>query len=465
MRFWIQIGVASLLGAIVAGCGGGVSQRSSLANRQRQEPTIRGSSFSQQLQPAAQARAEEFTYQGWQALRLTNGLVTVVAVPAIGGRIMEYKLGDHPFLWVNPDEAGQLYDPPQTEEERAWHNYGGSKVWLAPQSQWGGPPDPLGSKLDSGQWTGSVVTPQGRAAEIVMVSPPDEQVTGLQITRRIKITAGTTRLEVTDSFKNVGAEAVTWSVAQVSQVRGSLSASKYNEESCIYLPLNAASKDTKGFWTLVEGGAAQFQSIEEGRLLRVSYHNEQGKIAADSTAGCMAHVDELHEFAFLKRFTVQKTDDYPDEGATVEIYSSGDLSYMEMAVLSPLHTLQPGEEFSFATQWYATRVGGPIRDATELAAFREPLRLEPAEQGLQLTGELGVFAPGTLKISLVDPAGQTVGAPLTLPVNPAETVVLDRRIAAADSAEKVTVTLENEQGSALGVLAELPLATRTAQVH
>ncbi len=69
MKIWIKPSVAILIVAILSGCGGGVSQRRSTS---RQEPTIRGTSFPERLQPASQARAEECEYHGWPALRLTK---------------------------------------------------------------------------------------------------------------------------------------------------------------------------------------------------------------------------------------------------------------------------------------------------------------------------------------------------------------------------------------------------------
>ncbi len=470
MRIWANITIMILMAAMAGGCGGGVSQRRSPMRGSRTEPSIRGTSFREPVRPASEAQAEELDYHGWSAFRLTNGLVTVVAVPAIGGRIMEYKLGSHPFLWINPDESSQLYEPPQTEEERVWHNYGGYQAWPGPQKQWTGPPDPLGSNLEGGEWTGQITTGRGPVAEIELVSAQDKEVTGLQMKRQIKLFAGTTRLAVTETFKNVSNEPITWSIWTVTQVPGSLSADKYNEESRIYFLLNPSSKHGQGFWPLMEvnqaGGPDQFQVIDEGNLMQVSYHNKLWKIGADCVAGWIAHVDELHEYAYIKRFPVHKLDDYPDQGATVEVYTNGgDLSYMEMAVLSPTHTLQPGDQFSFTEDWYATQVGGPIRDTTELAAIQEPLQLVPTDSGLRLTGKLGIFAAGTLKIALLDTAEQPVGEAITRPVNPAEAVVFDQKLPAGDGAAKLTLTLENNSGTTLGTVAELPVQTITAQAH
>jgi len=119
---WMRVGVVLLAAAVVAGCGAGPSTTRQASH---QQPTIRGTSFPQQLEPASQVSVYEDDYHGWRALFMKNGLVTVVAVPAIGGRIMEYKLGSHPFLWVNEaelkgeagvDDDGNIYVSDKNED-------------------------------------------------------------------------------------------------------------------------------------------------------------------------------------------------------------------------------------------------------------------------------------------------------------------------------------------------------------
>jgi len=461
---WMRVGVVLLAAAVVAGCGAGPSTTRQASH---QQPTIRGTSFPQQLEPASQVSVYEDDYHGWRALFMKNGLVTVVAVPAIGGRIMEYKLGSHPFLWVNDAEFGKTYDPSQTEEDRQWHNYGGYKVWPAPQKRWGGPPDPLGSALDGGKWTGKITAHGGQIGEIELVSPADEDVTGLQITRRIQMSAGTTKVVVTEIFQNVSDEVIEWSIWGVTQVPGSLSSSdKFSDEARIYFPLNPDSRTPKGFWYLSEGASEQFQPLDDGNLMEVSYGFENCKIGADVADGWIAYVDDIHQYAFVQRFEPHSLGVYPDQGANVEVYTSGEeLAYMEMQTLSRLYKLQPGETVSYSQQWYATSLGGPVRETTELAAIREPLRLEDTAQGLHLTGELGIFAPGTLEIDLTDDAGNMVGEPVTtVTVSPAQTVVLDEILTVQPEASAVALRLVNDRGTPLGEVASVPLATQTAQV-
>ena len=125
------------------------------------------------------------TFLGWSALHLDNGLVSAMVVPDLGGRVLQFWLGAHPFLFVNRHLAGKLFTPEENWGDgtiASWKNYGGNKTWPAPQGwsgpdTWAGPPDPV---LDSGRFRTLAAEP-GRA---VVQSPPDPR-TGLQITREL----------------------------------------------------------------------------------------------------------------------------------------------------------------------------------------------------------------------------------------------------------------------------------------
>ncbi len=454
-RLTVSIFVLALAGVVLSGCGGGVSQTS----RTRERPRISGSTFGERLQPSRLAQAVAVDYHGWKAFKLTNGLVTVVVVPAIGGRIMEYKLGSHPFLWVNPAELGETYPSPATEGERTWHNFGGYKTWPAPETRWGGPPDPLGGRLDGGEWTGRIVRAKG-IAEVELVSPEDKNVTGLQIVRNIKLHAGTTRLEVSETFKNISDKPLEWSIWTVTQVPGSLSPkAKFSEQACIYFPLNPQSKSEAGYWLLAEEADKdqQWEKVANDEIVRVSYQGLGGKIGADSAGGWIAYADDLHEYMFVQRFEVEAEAEYPDGGATVEVYTNeGSDSYMEMGVLSPLHALQPGEETSFATNWYATRMSGPPVAVTDVAVARMPVALEQEGQQVWLVGELGVFMPGDLKVVALDGQGREIGEELAqVSARPEQIVSLRQSIDLPAGATTVAVSLANSAGTPVGMVAEV----------
>ena len=55
------------------------------------------------MTPSLPCTVQKCDFRGWTAYRLENGLINLVAVPDIGGRIMAYDLGPYPFLFVDPD--------------------------------------------------------------------------------------------------------------------------------------------------------------------------------------------------------------------------------------------------------------------------------------------------------------------------------------------------------------------------
>jgi hypothetical protein len=449
----VAIAIACVL---LAGCGGDVEREHPKAPTGPPNPSVSLATESVEV--------TEVDYHGWKALRMANGLVVLVAVPDIGGRIMEYKLNAHPFLWTNPEEYGHLYESPRTESERAWHNYGGYKIWPAPQSEWGGPGDPVGSQLDAGKWTGEIVERAGQVGEIKLTSPPDPSVTGLQITRRVRLFAGGTRVEISETYSNVSDHDIRWSVWDVTQVPGSLSAdSPASDQSCIYFPLNPDSEFDTGFVELIDNPDArsQWEVLQDHGLMRVSYRQQTGKIGADSLAGWIAHVDEMHNMAYVKRFEVSKLAEYPDQGSIVEVYTSGKESYMEVEVLSPLIDLKPGDEHTVVREWFAAAVPGPILTTGQAGALAEPLECTEGDEGkLKVTGVFGVFAEGSAILATADADGRMAEPLLTFPASPAVPLAIEEQVERPDDAPMLVLELQNANGTPVGRLAsvEIPQA-------
>ncbi len=142
-------------------------------------------------------------FLGWSAHLLDNGLVRAVVVPDIGGRVLQFWLGNHPYLFMNANLAGRLFTPAENWGDgtiASWKNYGGNKTWPAPQGwsghgEWAGPPDPV---LDSGRFRTLSVDP----LRVVVQSPPDPR-TGLQISRELILKPGAARAVLRRTMHNV----------------------------------------------------------------------------------------------------------------------------------------------------------------------------------------------------------------------------------------------------------------------
>lgn len=455
--------------AYLVGCAAPTQQtRTNMSTRSSdsERPSIAGGrGNTSQAQPAAQATASEVDYFGWKALKLDNGLVTLIAVPDIGGRIMEYKLGGHSFLWVNASQRGKLYEAPRTEADRVWPNFGGYKSWPALQGGWSGPPDPLGSQLDGGRWQGKIVTKTGAVATIEMTSPADPGVTGLQITRQVHLYANSTRASIVETYYNVSNRTVTTGVRGVTQVVGALEADgKPSSDARVYLPLKKDSALSDGYVLMSGRGATQWKKIAGDTILETSYAGQASRVGADSDGGWIAYVDNIHGVTLANTFTVTPDAKYPDNGMTVQVATSGAATpYVDMEVLAPLKALAPGERFSFTHNWFAARVGAPVIKVTDVGAVRtHPTAARKGEQ-VVVTGEIGVFAPGEVVLEFLNKDGRKIGASPPIKVTPGNKVTLNMTVTLPQGATSAMVALSAANGSRLGSIAQVPLVSGLAK--
>src|SRR5439155_24528157 len=64
------------------------------------------------------------TFRGWQAYRLSNGLVKLTVTPDIGGRAIQYELGSHSYFFLNPELAGRVLTREQQDRGPDWADHG-----------------------------------------------------------------------------------------------------------------------------------------------------------------------------------------------------------------------------------------------------------------------------------------------------------------------------------------------------
>jgi hypothetical protein len=76
--------------------------------------------------------------------------------------------------------------------------------------------------------------------------------------------------------------------------------------------------------------------------------DDESKIGVDSAQGWAAYL--LGDTLYMKRFRHESAAQYPDGGATIEIYSSHE--FLEVENLGPLAPLAPGEEIVSSEDWW-----------------------------------------------------------------------------------------------------------------
>jgi len=394
------------------------------------------------------------TFRGWSSIELQNGVIRLVAVPEIGGRIMAYDLGESAFIYVDPDLAGKLFTAEENQGDgslAAWNNYGGDKTWPSPQGwdtddQWHGPPDPV---LDTGNYTASIGTGKN-LAWVEVTSPPDLR-TGVQITRKFTIHSNSSRVSVNLSFKNISQKTIKWSIWDVIQLDASLrkpDGSRGHDPSCtVTARLNPASRFPDGYYVMLgENNNPQWRADHSRGLVEASYKWEIGKIGIDTDGGWAAFTNLSRGCAFAELFTHFQNQEYPDQGVGVECWTVGrgkvaNLDYeqtsiylMEVEVLSPVYSFEPGETKSFELTWGGCKVASQVRDANPGGCTTAEFSARIEGKKLITAGSFGVFDAGDLLLHCLDRKGRILSEVNIQTVSPNQPVELSSEFEAVPSA-------------------------------
>ena len=403
---------------------------------------------------ARRATLGETDFHGWSALRLDNGLVTAHLVPELGGRLLQFALGGHPFLFVNPQLVGKRFTPAEHQGDGSllsWKNYGGDKTWPAPQGweradQWPGPPDKV---LDSGPYSAACQQTQTDAA-VTLRSAADAR-TGLRIERRLSLTAASSRLQLELAFENVAARPVRWAIWDIAQ----LDCAESGSDCWLYVPVDP--EEPRPWHILFGEENAQLQPDFRPGLFALNYQGIVGKIALHSAGGWLAFADQRAEAVLCMQFPHKPDAEYPDGGATVECWtempgapspipidSPGHI--LEAEVLGPLRTMQPGERTELRITWSAARCPGPVLAVNDAGCTHHALTLRQAGEQLQLTGVFGVFHLGRAELAWLDATGATLATLDCGAVSPLAPLRIDRNEQAPESAQTLRLQLHCENG-------------------
>jgi Domain of unknown function (DUF4380) len=391
----------------------------------------------------------------WFAINISNGLISLSIVPEIGGRLLDLSLGRSRILYSNPRLRGKAI--PGLGEGESSRNYGGSKDWPAPQGwssegEWPGPPDPV---LDCGayDWR-SELAPDW--ASVHLRSAHDEYA-GVTMSRQIKISSGTSSVEVLHTMHNTSQRPVCWSIWQVTQIN----AEKGLE---IFIPATGFHQTFGDIpYTAVSycGGKNR---------VRLKYQDQVAKFAVQANQGWFASLDRAGECALAETFPISAGARYPDSAATA-FWISGQGTFtlhgdrmdmgtvvggcdphVETEIMSPLTELAPGESFEFRTAWHAAAI-----DSDEIAAVSSagvvgtPLALTPGSPA-RFTGSFGVFWLAKLRMIAYDRASRIVGTFDLGDVSPCQPIRLDRIIELPDHTARCSLILFDRNGEQLGVL-------------
>jgi hypothetical protein len=425
-------------------------------------------------QANSQCRIEAVDYKGWQAQQVSNHWMQLVFVPHNGGRLIQVAFGGHPYLFVNPQLAGQ-YLPPTNGK---WFNYGGDKIWLLPEGNddeqhWVGNSD----LLDDGPFTFRKLS-EGKQCEVELTGPADAQ-TGIQFSRTIHLDSDSPRIHFRVMMQNVSGHTVNWSMQSVSQYNTADPASpkSFNHNFWTFTPANAASSYLNRYH--VRFGPAQNSAVgvRDDGLFTVHYVHMAAELWLDSIEGWLAVVDGNTHYAMVERFDYDQTKPYPGKASVIFWTNGPELQlgkdgipslstnsdagpyYMEAELNSPMCKLHPGESCSFETEWFPTRAGDEFHGATDAGILIKPLMATQDKDKVHLSGSFGVFFAGHLVARFYDEHGSFVGSVPVADVDPTEAVSLNTEVTPPAQAARVSLHLLDENGIDRGSLSEVQIGT------
>lgn len=438
-------------------------------------------SMAQPGAPSFAAQLEKTTYRGWNAYKLTNGIVSLYVAPDIGGRAIQMQLGDQEFFFVNKDLAGKVLPESENNLQAGWANYGGDKVWPAPEGwanddQWPSIPYYI---LDGSRFRSEVVKESAEEVAVRVTSPPDPR-TGIQFERTYHVYAGTTRIRVDQVMRNASRRRIRWGIWHLIQndAADAHDPSKPNPELYMYVPLSAHSIYPQGYTHLYGDVLHPSYEVLPGRMLRIHYLYRVGKVGADTDRGWLAVVNGQKNIGFVETFKCFPGLEYPDN-ASVEAWNDGPGTisrgafdqvlpddpkktpyFLESEVLSPYAQLDPGEQSEFTVHWSPTSVPNPVHEAVWAGIVSQPLNVEnPTGAGSQLTlkGVFGVFTPGTAEAVFYGQMGDELGRERLQAVDPRQVFRLDKAVQVPRGAYRVSVRVLDAEGENRGYLGNVIL--------
>jgi hypothetical protein len=387
------------------------------------------------------------SYRGWDTLKLANGLVELQVAPDIGGRVIQLTLNQFEYLFVNDQLAGNRPSHSGVGPDGQWLNYGGEKLWPAPQGKgspdkWDGPPDPI---LDGSPHAGTIVRANGNPAAVRLVSRDDPR-SGIRFSREIQLFADSSRVHIEATMTNVDTKPRRWGIWSVLQHNAAnRSGTGHDQNIRVYCPLRPNSVFPKGY-CVMRGPAdpTSFHADTTRRMIVAHYERKMGKIGVDCAAGWVATVHGSAGYVLVQRFPYYPDREYPDQ-ASVEIWLHGPYGpkasmtdpttfpyFIESELLSPFAQLAPGESYTFGYDWFAAAIGGnyPVLGCTDAGVICEPLTATVEKDRLAIKGRFGVFCRGTARLVFQDAEGNALGqAALQWSVSPVRPLVFAESLA------------------------------------
>lgn len=274
---------------------------------------------------------ETIAWGGWpNCLRLTNGLIEVVATTAVGPRLVRFGFVGGPNQFC---EFPAMHGLSGGDE---WRMYGGHRFWHAPE-------DLARTYVPDNDPVPFSLLPDG-----LRLSPAIEAPTRLQKEIELKLWPDTARVRVTHRLYNRGlfaVEVAPWALSVMAP----------GGTAVIPLPPrgphaeNLLPASRLVLWAYTDMSDPRWIWGEKYVLLRQdSQRAAYQKAGASVPDGWAAYAN--HDQLFVKRVAYQPGAAYPDQGCSVEVFTNAEM--LELETLGPLVSLAPQSSVEHVEDWY-----------------------------------------------------------------------------------------------------------------
>ena len=384
-----------------------------------------------------------------------NNLITLAVVPNLGGRVMQYDLGDHAAIYVDDDVVGSM---PADGNVLV----GGFRQLPSPQFDFGWPSPP---EVDLNPYTYSIVSQSADSVVLLLVSQVVDNTTykysthqGLQFKRLLTLYKASTRVKVAMTMINTGTEEMEHGIWDITQCVCSHGTQVDTQNFWVYFKMNPQSAMNGGYvvYSSESGGDDSTQwkpNVAPGGIMGAQFQQKKGKIGADCNAGWICHVDRKDGYAYIKTFTYEEGKTYPDEGASIQVYTYSDPSTptVEVEVQGPLTTLQQNDSVSLVENWYMARSFGPVLDVNKAGLVTSRLTAQKTDDSVSVTGTYGVFAPGKVYVRF----SSATSTPVTVDsftVTPIDSLRIAKKYGIPAGTTLLTLAAVSSTGAVIGAL-------------
>jgi hypothetical protein len=384
----------------------------------------------------------------WKAIVMQNNLITLATVPAIGGRVMQYDLGNHSSMYINPSELGKTYTP---SNDGQWHNFGGYKTWPSPQSQWPGSwPPPY--TLDRANYNFQIDSTSKDSVSVIVTSPVEQWIApGLRYERKATMYKGSSRVKLEQTMRNEGTSAISWGMWSIMQAIVNHPGETDYQNFWVYFPINPNSVYGVSGVQLPDGSSNAWKGEVVPGVYGVQFYPSSKKIYADPHKGWIAYADLRDSVVYATTFDIFEGAPYPDDARVTVYVNDATTRYLEVEVKAPVVELAAGGgEYTFVENWGTAKVRAPILDVNSVGAIAGKLSYNSETK--TLSGIYGVFHIGTARVVCVGSLGNILEESAPLPVSPLAEFQLQEIVDIPDSAKTIEIRIYDSRDILVGIL-------------